>query len=78
MLPASNEYIEVREDEIARFITASEHVDKLRALAERLLARSMISTAYFHDMRDTLTYIDGALLLGKQNTAMLRNARRLQ
>lgn len=76
MLSVSNEYIETREDEIARFITAGEHVDKLRALAEKLMRRNMLTTAYYHDVRDTLTYIDGALLVGKINTATLRNARR--
>lgn len=76
MLPVSNEYIEEREDEIARFITASEHVDKLRALAERLARRNMLTTAYYYDVRDTLTFIDGVLLIGKTNTAMLRNGGR--
>lgn len=72
----SDEYIEVREDEIARLITASEHVDKLRTLAELLRKRGMITVSYYNDLRDTLTYIDGALLIGKQNTATLRNGRR--
>lgn len=76
MLAVHDEFIEVREDEIARLITAGEHVDKLRGLADMLRKRGYITTAYFHDMRDSLTFIDGALLVGKTNTAMLRNARR--
>lgn len=76
MLAISNEYIETKEDEIARLIVAGEHVDKLRGLAETLRRRGMITSAYYQDMRDTLTFIDGALLVGKQNTATLRNARR--
>lgn len=75
MLAVSNEYIEAREDEIARFIIAAEHVDKLRGLAEQLRQRGMVSTQYYLDLRDTLTFIDGALLIGKSNTAQLRNMR---
>jgi hypothetical protein len=75
MLAISNEYVEAKEDEIARLIVAGEHVDKLRSLAETLRRRGMITSAYYQDVRDTLTFIDGALLVGKQNTAALRNMR---
>lgn len=75
MLAVSNEYIEAKEDEIARLITASEHVDKLRALADTLHRRGFVTTAYYRDLRDSLTFIDGALLTGKMNTAQLRNMR---
>jgi hypothetical protein len=66
------EEIEYREDEISRFITACEHVDRLRQLADILHRRNLVTPAYYHDVRDSITYIDGALLLGKQNTATLR------
>jgi hypothetical protein len=75
MATVSNEYIEAREDELARFITASELVDNLRRCAEVLYKRDRITPALYHDMRDTITYIDGTLLIGKQNTATLRNSR---
>lgn len=72
---ASNEYIEAREDELARFVQAIEFVDHLRHLVEILYRRNRVTTAYYHDIRDTLTYIDGTLLIGKKNTAALRNQR---
>lgn len=72
----SSEWLQQREDEIARLIAAKdEHLDQLRSLAELLRARRFVSDAYYHDMRDSLDYIAGALLIGKRNTAALRNNR---
>ena len=69
----STEYVHRCEDEIARFLTASDHVERLRILGRLLLRRRMISEAYYHDMTDSLDFIAGALLVGKRNTARLRN-----
>jgi hypothetical protein len=69
----SIEWIEAKEDEIARMIIASEQVQKLRTLAGMLRSRGMVSNAYYHDMLDSLDYIAGALQTGKRNTAQLRN-----
>lgn len=69
----SSEWIAAREDEIAQLITAREHVDIIRRLFELLHRRRMISDAYYEDARDSLDYIEAALLTGKKNTALLRN-----
>ena len=70
----SSEWVQEREDEIARLIAAKdEHLDHLHALADLLRQRRFISDAYYHDMRDSLDFIAGALLIGKRNTATLRN-----
>ena len=75
-LPVSDrEYTEMREDEIARLITAREEVGKLRKLADVLCKRGAIEPDYYHDMRNTLTIVDSALLLGKHAVATLRNGR---
>jgi hypothetical protein len=72
----STEYIEAQEDRIARMITASHQVDGLRKFFEVLHKRQKITTAVYDDARDSLTFIDGALLDGKQAIVTLRNARR--
>lgn len=69
----SIEWIEAKEDEIAHMIIANEHVGKLRVLADKLRERGMVSTAYYHDMLDSLDYIAAALKMGKKNTGLLRN-----
>lgn len=76
MQTLSTEYIETREDEIAQLIIGSQDVDKLRELAERLHRRNMITTSYYHDMRDTLDHLSACILIGKRNTAALRNGGR--
>lgn len=77
MMPAtgvSSEWVQEREDEIARLIAAKdEHLDALRDLADLLRRRQFVTDAYYHDLRDSLDYIAGALLIGKRNTATLRN-----
>lgn len=72
----SNEFIEAREDEMAQLITASEGMDKLRRVATVLHKRQMITTPYYIDMRDTIDQATSALLIGRRNTATLRNSRR--
>lgn len=72
----STEYIEAREDELAQLIIASEGMDKLRRVATVLHRRQMITTPYYVDMRDTIDQATSALLIGRRNTAALRNARR--
>ena len=70
----SSAWVQDREDEIARLICAKdEHLDHLRQLAELLHQRRFVSDAYYRDVRDSLDYIAGALLIGKRNTAVLRN-----
>lgn len=70
------EFTGARMDEIARFITAIEFMDKLRDMAHTMHKHNRITEAYYYDLRDTLIYIDGTLLLGKQNTAALRDIRK--
>lgn len=72
----SDEYIGVQEDRIARKITASEQVSRLRTLMQVLHSRQHIKTSLYHDACDSLTYIDAELLDGKLAIATLRNARR--
>ena len=70
----SSEWVQEREDEIARLIAAKdEHLDNLRQLAELLRRRQFVTETYYRDLRDSLDYIAGALLIGKRNTAALRN-----
>ena len=70
----SSEWVQEREDEIARLISAKdEHLDNLRQLADLLRKRRFVTDAYYRDLRDSLDYIAGALLIGKRNTAALRN-----
>lgn len=58
----------------ARLISAKdEHLDNLRQLAELLRRRQFVTDAYYRDLRDSLDYIAAALLIGKRNTAALRN-----
>lgn len=77
MMPASgvsSEWVQEREDEIARLISAKdEHLDHLRQLAELLHRRQFVTDSYYRDLRDSLDCIAGALLIGKRNTAQLRN-----
>lgn len=67
------DYLEAREDELARFITAHEHMDKLREMGRVLCKRQMITELYYRDLQDTLSYVDSTLMIGKHNTAILRN-----
>ena len=69
----SSEWLADREDEIAQFIIAREQADGLHHLVELLRQRRLISEAYYQDARDSLDYIIGVLLVGKKNTATLRN-----
>lgn len=70
----SSEWVQEREDEIARLISAKdEHLDQLRQLADLLRRRQFVTESYYRDLRDSLDYIAGALLVGKRNTATLRN-----
>ncbi|GIV73511.1 hypothetical protein [Caldilinea sp.] len=71
----SSDWVAEREDEIARFITARDHLDRLQRLMELLHSRRMITDAYYQDVRDSLDYIAAMLLVGKRNTARLRNAK---
>lgn len=75
MSGVSAEWIGAREDEIAILITAGDHLDKLRQLAAILHRRALVSDAYYLDIRDSITYIGNAVLIGKRNTACLRNGR---
>jgi hypothetical protein len=68
----SSEWTQAREDEIARFLTAREQVERLRTLGNVLALRHSITPAYHADYDDTLDFILAALLVGKRNTAMLR------
>ncbi len=70
----STDWVEDRENEIAMFLIARDEVDGLRHLLGVLHRRKMISDAYYEDARDSLDYIANALLVGKKNTAALRNA----
>lgn len=72
-LGVSSEWLEEREDEIAQMLTARDHVERLRWLGELLRRRNLITSAYYRDLRDSLDYIAAALLIGKHNTARLRN-----
>jgi hypothetical protein len=72
----SVEWVEAREDELARLIIANEQVGKLRALANILRERGVVTPSYYHDMLDSLDYIAAALQTGKRNTAKLRNGDR--
>jgi hypothetical protein len=70
----SSEWVQDREDELARLISAKdEHLDQLRQLADLLRRRQFVTESYYRDLRDSLDYIAGALLVGKRNTATLRN-----
>ena len=69
----SSDWIASREDEIAHFLTARDHVDALRRLIDLLHRRKMITDAYYHDACDSVDYITCVLLTGKKNTALLRN-----
>ncbi len=77
MMPASgvsSEWVQDREDEIAQLISAKdEHLDQLRQLTDLLRSRRFVSESYYRDVRDSLDYIAAALLVGKRNTATLRN-----
>lgn len=69
----STDWIQTREDEIARLTTAKdEHLDRIRDLAALLRRRRFITEPYYRDLRDSLDFIACALLLGKRNTARLR------
>lgn len=72
----SIEWIEAREDELARLITANEHIERFRVLAAMLHKRGIVTNSYFHDMLDSLDFIAAALQTGKRNTAKLRNGDR--
>ena len=62
----SSEWVQEREDEIARLISAKdEHLDQLRQLADLLRRRQFVTESYYRDLRDSLDYIAG--------TATLRN-----
>jgi hypothetical protein len=74
----ANEYIEACEDKIARMITASEQVSSIRQAFKVLHKRQKVTTAFYNDACDSLTFIDSALLDGKQAIATLRNARRAE
>lgn len=65
-------------DDLETFTKAQDAMERLRLQCMELRDANVIDCAYYDDVRDTLTYIDGALLTGKTNTAMLRNARRMQ
>lgn len=71
----SSEWLETKEDEIAQLIAGSQDVDKLRELARILHERGMITPAYYYDLRDTLDHLSAVILIGKRNTAALRNGR---
>lgn len=70
----SSEWVQDREDELAQLICAKdEHLDQLRSLTDLLHQRRFVSEAYYRDVRDSLDFIAAALLIGKRNTALLRN-----
>ncbi len=70
----SSEWVEDRENETAQFLIARDQVDALRELVDLLHRRQMLTDAYHQDARDALDYISAALLIGKKNTALLRNS----
>jgi hypothetical protein len=69
----SLEWIETKEDEIAKMVSAAESVDELRRLAGMLLERGFITRPHHDKLRGVLDDIATALQMGKRNTAMLRN-----
>lgn len=69
----STEYIEAREDEIARMLTAGDDVDELRHVLRLMRKRGLITPALYDECKERLDRIAGALLQGKHNTATLRN-----
>lgn len=70
---SNSDWIAERENEIARFLTARDQVDSLRRLLDLFYRRKMMTHAYYQDARDALDCIAAALLVGKKNTALLRN-----
>lgn len=60
----STEWIETLEDEIAQMLTARDHVDRLRTLADLLRRRNIVTDAYYRDMRDSLDYIASRCIRG--------------
>lgn len=70
----SLEWIEQKEDEIARMITAAEQVDELRIVARLLLERGFVTQAHYNRLRAALDGIATALQMGKHNTSTLRNS----
>lgn len=69
---ASSDHLNRLEDDIAVFLTARDHLDRLQQLIDLLKQRRHITPAYHADARDSLDHIAHALLLGKHNTAALR------
>lgn len=69
----SSEWIADLEDDIARILTARDQVEQWRQLGELLRRRDLITPAYYSDLRDSLDSVTAALLIGKKNTARLRN-----
>jgi hypothetical protein len=73
-LGISSDWLADREDDIARLIEAKDkHLYGVRVLAELLHKRGHITPAYYSDLCDSLDAIGTALLVGKHNTARLRN-----
>jgi hypothetical protein len=69
----STEWVEEREDEMARLINACDQLDRLRTLGHVLYQREMVTESYYRDYRDSLDCIASALTIARRNTAILRN-----
>lgn len=73
-MPAvSVEYIEAREDEIARMLTAIDDLDEVRHVLRYLHKKQMMKDQLYRELRHRLDRIADALATGKHNTAQLRN-----
>lgn len=70
---SSSEFVQRCEDEMAMLITACDHVDRLRTFGVVLQQRGMVTPATYRDYRDSCDCIAHALMLGRHNTARLRN-----
>lgn len=68
----SVEWVEAKEDEIARIITAQEHVRRMRRFVEVMAESQFIMPDYEQRAHDSLDYVAEVLLTAKRNTAQLR------
>lgn len=72
----SIEWIEAKEDEIARMLTAIDDVEEVRHILRLLYKRGGMTQPVYEHTVAALTRISSALQSGKSNTAALRNGRR--
>ena len=72
-LIGDTKWIEMRENEIARFITSIENMDRLEALGEILFRKGYIDAEYHGRFTELVDEARDVLIIGKHNTARLRN-----